>query len=189
MFGGAVEFTGFSPVRDDIEKNIASHCRFIERPKAENDPSLKQIIPYSVVVRNGLLLLLRRFSAQSESRLHDKYSIGVGGHINPSDSGDDVIKGGFERELHEELAIEGSYEVKTIGYVNDEKDDVGSVHFGVVGVVDAAHAKVVVRETDMMEGKFVAFEEARSRMDAMEGWSRILMAAPEVAEAVEGEKG
>ncbi len=74
-FRDAVERTGF----------------FVERSYAERTPALKQVIPYTLVVRQGCsadqpeVFRLTRTKAGGEARLHNKISIGVGGHIEPVD--------------------------------------------------------------------------------------------------------
>jgi predicted NUDIX family phosphoesterase len=77
--------TGFH--RDNIDKllqNIHRFGYFINRSEAENDPSLKQIIPYLLIThQSNDIFMVQRLSTQIEKRLHNKYSIGIGGHINP----------------------------------------------------------------------------------------------------------
>src|SRR3954454_9273568 len=68
---------------------------FRPRPDAEQDPSWKQVIPY-VVLRDGdAIFLMRRTRAGGDERLHDRYSIGIGGHVNPQD---EDVNGGLRRE-------------------------------------------------------------------------------------------
>ena len=47
--------------------------------------------------------LMRRTRAGADARLHDRYSIGVGGHLNP---GDGDLLGGLRREWAEELVAD-----------------------------------------------------------------------------------
>lgn len=151
-----------------------SHC-FVERPRAETDPSLKQIIPYSYLAWDGKIFLLRRYSTQTEARLHHKLSIGVGGHINPGDPGPgSVLEGGAVRELHEEVEIRSPYRLHLEGFLNDESNEVGQVHFGLVYRVALEGGDVEVREKDLMEGQFIPISDLSAHQDAMESWSRIL---------------
>ena len=57
---------------------MADHY-FLPRSRAEYDASVKQIIPYVVIRRGEEYFLLRRLKKQTEARLHDKLSLGVGG--------------------------------------------------------------------------------------------------------------
>jgi predicted NUDIX family phosphoesterase len=124
---------------------IRRHAFFVERRKAEQDSSWKQIIPYVVVTRGDSLLLLERTKRQGEARLHGKLSIGVGGHINPVDENDgkpgDTLLEGLRRELAEELDVSGPAELRAAGFLNDDSTDVGAVRFGLVAVADARRAE------------------------------------------------
>lgn len=155
---------------------IGASARFEDRAAVEEDPSRKQIIPYMVVTDGTEVLLLRRGSRQAEARLHHLYSIGVGGHINPVDGGGaDPVAEGLRRELAEELHVDGEPEVEPLGYLNDESNPVGSVHFGLVYRVTAEPARVRVAEEDRMEGSFVPLEELGRRRSEMETWSQLLV--------------
>lgn len=58
---------------------------FVERPRAEGDPSFKQLIPYLVVAGpGGTLACYPRQGA--EARLHGLWSVGIGGHVDPPDA-------------------------------------------------------------------------------------------------------
>jgi len=152
---------------------------FLERRRAESDSSTKQVIPYCVVTCRGEVLLLHRFSTQEESRLHDKLSIGVGGHINPTDGETDVLEAGLRRELLEELEIEAAWRHEAVGILNDESNDVGSVHFGVVYRVELEEKRARVRERDKMSGEFLGLDALREvwrdARPRFESWSDLLL--------------
>src|SRR5260370_32583771 len=65
---------------------IASKHFFIDRPTAEISPKYRQIIPYVIIRNAGDYFVLVRAPKQSETRLHHKVSLGIGGHINPGHS-------------------------------------------------------------------------------------------------------
>ena len=73
-------------VRDDIFEILHnSDIRWIERQEAEKDAQYKQFIPYVLLKRSdGLFACYQRHG--TEKRLHDKYSAGVGGHIDEPDN-------------------------------------------------------------------------------------------------------
>jgi predicted NUDIX family phosphoesterase len=73
---------------------FANEGTYRRRDEAETDPSWKQVIPYLVLRDRGTLFLMRRTRAGSDARLHERYSIGIGGHLNPDDGG---IDGGLVR--------------------------------------------------------------------------------------------
>ena len=174
--------TGQEPngwARDGLLQRIRERGFFLERRKAEEDSGFKQIIPYCVVRHGGDLFLLRRLPTQGEKRLHNKLSIGVGGHINPVDREGDLLDLGCERELAEEVAIPGKIKKRVVGFINDDATAVGSVHFGVVYRVDLPDREVEVREKGMMEGALTPVSEVR-RMAAggadFETWSALVLA-------------
>lgn len=155
---------------------------FEPRDEVERDPSRKQVIPY-VVVRDGRrIFLMRRTRAGGDERLHDRYSIGVGGHVNP---GDADLAGGLRREWAEEIEAGFEPDFAPLGLLNDDTTEVGAVHLGFVFMVDAAGRPVAVRETHKLEGWFAAPEEIRAVHDHLETWSQIVLDAldPAVPEA------
>lgn len=161
-------------------KRIHENAYFIDRPKAENNPQLKQIIPYIIVTFQDKIYALRRQATQTEKRLHNKYSIGVGGHINPVADGRifGIIEKGLERELHEELSVKCNYEYKLVGYINDDTNDVGKVHFGMVYRLIVKDEKAVsVAEKDMMIGQFMSLPELENLYPALETWSQLVFTA------------
>ncbi len=167
--------------RASTARTIREHGFFVQRETAEHNPDWKQIIPYSILVRDEHVLLMRRLSRGGEKRLHDKLSIGVGGHINPEDIGtsgvSDPVEAGTRREVDEELRVQGTYEIRSIGLLNDDSNPVGAVH---VGWVQVLHVKgsVEIREEDVLEGRLVTPGELReelSRGANFETWSSTLV--------------
>ena len=110
----------------------ATHGRYLDRPAAEDDPTHKQLIPYVVVRDAERVFLMHRTDAGGDPRLHGKASIGVGGHLNPVDEGDDALMSGLRREWLEELEADWEPEFELIGLLNDDSNPVGAVHLGVV---------------------------------------------------------
>jgi predicted NUDIX family phosphoesterase len=167
--------------RVSLEQRIREHGFFVERRHAELDSSFKQVIPYCLVVRGGQVFVMRRLSGGGEARLHGKRSVGVGGHINPVDglgAGDDIVAEGLRREVSEELHIDGPWDVHTVGLLNDDSTDVGSVHVGLVGIV-TTDADVRVRETETLEGEFVSVDQLRRLLvderETFETWSALVL--------------
>src|SRR6202047_3057914 len=60
---------------------------FAPRSAAENDPSLKQIIPYVLISGEGKIFRYTRGKTSGEKRLVAKGSIGIGGHMKEQDEG------------------------------------------------------------------------------------------------------
>ena len=68
---------------DDFVSTVERGGRFEPRAAMERDPSFKQIIPYLVLRDGPRYFLMQRTNAGGDVRLHGRYSIGVGGHLNP----------------------------------------------------------------------------------------------------------
>ena len=149
---------------------VATHGRFEPRASMEADPSFKQIIPY-VVLRDGeRYFLMRRTRAGGDARLHDAWSIGVGGHVNP---GDADLAGGLLREWTEELVADFVPAFRLVGLLNDDTTDVGRVHLGAVYLAEAGGRPVAIRETDKLSGAFATPAQVREVADRLEPWSRL----------------
>ena len=144
---------------------------FRPRDELENDPAWKQIIPYLVVRDARRYLLMRRTRAGGDERLFERYSIGVGGHLNP---GDGDVEGGLRREWAEEIAAAFVPDFSFVGLLNDDEDPVGAVHLGFVYQADAAGRAVAIREADKLTGDFRGPADVAAVVERMESWSRLL---------------
>jgi predicted NUDIX family phosphoesterase len=152
---------------------VGAEAGFRPRGEVEDDPSWKQVIPY-VVLRDGArIFLMRRTRAGGDPRLHERYSIGVGGHVNPADGN---LHGGLLREWQEEIDAAFVPEFRLLGLLNDDTDPVGAVHLGVVYEADAAGRPVAVRETHKLAGEFATLDEVRAVIDRLETWSQLVFA-------------
>jgi predicted NUDIX family phosphoesterase len=156
---------------EGFEALVAREGRFVPRAEAEVDRSLKQVIPYLVLRDGQRYFLMRRTRAGGDARLHDRYSIGVGGHLNP---GDGDLAGGLRREWREELVADFDPEFDLIGLLNDDTTDVGSVHLGAVYVADAAGLPVAIREVEKLSGHFASPAEVGEVLDRLETWSALV---------------
>ena len=159
---------------DNLRRAVASHGRYLERTAAEDDPTHKQLIPYVVVQDDASVFLMQRTDAGGDARLHGKASIGVGGHLNPVDEGEDALIAGLHREWAEELEADWEPEFRLIGLLNDDSNPVGAVHLGVVFAVQADGRPVDVRERDKLTGAFADANEVASAWDRLESWSQLV---------------
>lgn len=150
---------------------IARRGRFAPRTQMESDPRWKQVIPYLVLRDGERFFLMRRSRAGTDARLHERYSIGIGGHLNP---GDADLTGGLAREWAEELDAAFVPGFRLLGLLNDDETDVGQVHVGVVFVAEAGGRPVAVRETEKLEGRFAAPSDVVAVRDRMESWSQLV---------------
>ena len=159
---------------------VAAHGRFEDRAAMERDPVFKQVIPYLVLRDGDAYFLMRRTRAGGDARLHDRWSIGVGGHLNPGDEG---LAGGLRREWREELVADFEPSFTPFALLNDDTTDVGAVHLGVVVLADAGGRPVAVRETDKLSGTFASPSEVAAGAEQLETWSRIVFDALQASPA------
>ena len=169
---------GWTGVRTDgVEAFLAAvdgEGRFEPRAAMEVDPSFKQVIPYLVLRDGERYFLMRRTRAGGDARLHDRWSIGVGGHLNP---GDGDVLGGLRREWREEVVADFEPAFEPIGLLNDDTTPVGQVHLGLVYLADARGRPVAIREVDKLSGAFEPTDRVREVRDAMESWSSLVFDA------------
>jgi predicted NUDIX family phosphoesterase len=154
-----------------FEGIVARDGEFRLRAEVEVDRTWKQVIPYLVLRDRVLYFLMRRTRAGGDVRLHDRWSIGVGGHLNP---GDGDLAGGLRREWREEVVADFDPDFRLIGLLNDDTTDVGSVHVGAVYVADAAGREVAIRETDKLAGAFAKPAEVAAVFAQLESWSALV---------------
>jgi predicted NUDIX family phosphoesterase len=175
---GGCEFRGLrrtdADALSDLRAAVARNGRYMPRPAAEDDPAHKQLIPYVVVRDADRVFLMERTDAGGDARLHRKASIGVGGHLNPVDAGEEPLMAGLRREWREELVAGWEPLFRLAGLLNDDTNPVGAVHLGVVFEVEAAGRPVSVRETHKLSGRFVPRSELTAAWERMETWSQLV---------------
>jgi predicted NUDIX family phosphoesterase len=166
-------------VEQALEKLLdPSRHFFMDRAEAEEDPSHKQLIPYCIFKHGDRLLHYTRGKSGGENRLHAKLSVGVGGHINPVDTGEGRTGRGayfaaVEREIEEELHLPGGYEQRIIALLNDDSNPVGEVHLGVVHLVELPDGSVTSNEDALAELSFSSIEDLNGSLyDRLETWSQ-----------------
>ena len=150
---------------------------FTPRGPAEQNPELKQIIPYVLLVHGDSIFHYVRGKKAGEQRLVAKGSIGIGGHMNDGDEGlfaldREAYNVAVQREVAEEVFIETKFTNHVVALLNDDSNEVGQVHLGVVHIfrLDAPAARK--RESVITEAGFVPIAELRQRQDALETWSQ-----------------
>jgi predicted NUDIX family phosphoesterase len=143
---------------------------FRPRNEVETDETWIQLIPYFTIdltipeqkaipcenmehyqyrPKTRKILSYTRSAKSGESRLHNKRSIGFGGHVNDLDHAYatkssyypeivfcETIRQGLNRELSEELSVDWNHcacsSMRYSGLIYDPTTDVGKVHLGVV---------------------------------------------------------
>lgn len=182
------ELGSFQGLTTDTDRYIStlldpSNNFFMDRETAEDDPSHKQIIPYSLFRYRGSYLHYVRGKSGGESRLHAQGSLGIGGHINPVDERADPLgratyMAGVAREIDEELALPSQPEQQIVALLNDDSNAVGRVHLGFVHLFDLESEEAQAREDALSELQFKSTADLRGPLyDTLESWSRFCVDA------------
>lgn len=167
----------------EITKN--ENTFFIERSFAENEPSFKQLIPYCILIyydhKNQITIFnYQRTKKAGETRLHDKRSIGVGGHINPIDENGEVSKyeAGLLREVEEEVGAVKFDGNLIAGLIYDDSNDVGKVHFGIAHfLVFDTKPDVKLKEEALTDPRWSSIMQLQHDIEQYENWSKLIINA------------
>jgi predicted NUDIX family phosphoesterase len=175
-------FQGFRP---DVDRYLPiildqKNNSFQPRAQAETNPNFKQIIPYVVVTDGKSILHYVRGKKAGEQRLVAKGSIGIGGHINDEDHslfavGLQAFQDAVRREVCEELSVQGAFDARPVGLINDDSTEVGKVHFGIVHVLFRAPEQVKKNEQVITQVEFVPIEQLKAKREQMETWSQLCL--------------
>lgn len=155
----------------------ARHFQFVPRGQAEEDPGLKQLIPYVVLKHGDRVFQYTRGQGGGEKRLRALRSVGIGGHINPIDHAADEhpYRAGMLREVAEEVTLGSAYQETCLGFINDDATPVGQVHLGIVHVFELETPAVERREADVTRAGFAAIATLLDEIDTFETWSQFVL--------------
>ena len=162
--------------KDKIFQFVLNNYTFMERQEAEYNYNYKQVIPYIIINCDCDFLLLKRTKKQTEKRLHDKYSLGIGGHINPSQSNkyENIIMEGLYKELNEEIHCPDLNEFSFKGILYDDSTNVSKVHLGMVFVAVLNTPEFEILEPHKMTASWVERDRLGDYYDGFESWSKII---------------
>lgn len=180
-FRAAGYFHGFRAADPVYLAALLDPAGFSFRPRSdvETDPAFKQLIPYVVLRCGADLFHYRRGAAGTEKRLTALRSVGIGGHISEADAagGDNAYRTGMLRELSEEVEIGCEWSERLHGFINDDRTFVGSVHLGVVHLLELESAAVRAREDALAGTGFAPLAELVAERDEFETWSQFVFDA------------
>lgn len=154
--------------------NPANHS-YLKRKDAETNPAFKQLIPYALLHCGNDVFVYRRGKLLAEKRLLGNYSLGIGGHISVTDPGlfGTKYEDGLKREIHEEVVIESPYTQRIVALINDDSNEVGKVHFGIVHALALEKPLVKPREKSINETQFLDIGKIQKDIEGFENWSKI----------------
>lgn len=177
-------FQGFTSHVERYIPGVFSPEKISFRPRreVERDPDFKQLIPYVVIAHltgdNGWSVYhYTRGVGQGESRLRQKRSVGIGGHVSRCDAEKegDVFYRALLREVGEEVAINCPFESECVGLINDDLTEVGRVHLGIVYRFRVRTREVFPRERDVIGHGFATPEELVKNWSEFETWSQLVL--------------
>lgn len=159
------EFTGFLPLGEyDFLSVILRNIEYRERNDAlEHDNAWQQPIPYVWLVKPSTkqVFLYKRAVTGGESRLHNRYSGGIGGHIDKDteEGSANPIQDAMMRELHEEVVMQDYPTPQIVGFLKYHSG-VEDVHFGIVALAETE--EIPTPADGMAEGRFYTVQEVEA---------------------------
>lgn len=153
---------------------IASHQEYQPRSIMELDQNYKQIIPYMIFKYADHYFMMQRTATTSEQRLKNKYSLGIGGHVRQQDVVGNDLMVWAQREFHEEILYHGSMKVTPLGVLNDDSNEVGKVHLGLVLLLEGNSADIAVK-SELKSGQLLTLSECQAYYDHLESWSKYVV--------------
>lgn len=156
-------------------KNIEKDGTFICRNDAEENNSIQQLIPYTIIF-NKNMDVYTSYRIDGDKRLNNVYSLGFGGHINPKDNSyidKSLIFNAAKRELEEEVNIKIIYEKLFLGTVRDLSSNTKE-HLGFIFAIKTNN-NVSIREKDKQKGKWMTIKDLYNKYYLFESWSRFII--------------
>jgi predicted NUDIX family phosphoesterase len=187
LFNNEVDaFQGFKLADSniDFENRILSNYSFKRRGDMESDKNYKQPISYCIIANldKHKFFLYQRDSKNADPRITSNWSWGVGGHIEKIDIAPDAnpLYTSMLREISEEVFIDGKIlGTKLLGYVNDDSNDIGSVHFGLLYLLETDADIVRLNSNEIQKAEMVSPAKLEllcaDETCGIDTWSRIAM--------------
>lgn len=179
----------YTTQESNFESKILENFEFMVRGDAEKNTNFKQPITYAIVLNeeNDIFVYIRgdKNSAAGDARLHDKLSIWVGWHLERED--EDVtnpLRDCLARELEEEINLktENITEIFPIGYINDDRNEVGEVHIWVSYIVKTKNFTPKMEDGELAQWAFYSYQELNNMIQSeeynVETWTQLL--TPEI---------
>ena len=173
---------------EKLRRRILNNLESVARSAAEKDYNFKQLVIYAVIKCGDLFLTYRRTPKTGEKRLRNRYSMGIGGHVNiddtaqltlfDSDGREGFLVEALWREVNEEVSIKSEVlsEPQMICFINDDSSDVDKVHFGTVWLIRIGKPEVSLKkEKGIGKLEFLDLPHLQREKEKFEGWSQLLI--------------
>jgi len=189
IFNNSSFFRGFKK-DETIFKNILNNLQWLRRGDAEVDFTRKQPIWYWVLYNpdiDSFYLYKREDNTKNgkngETRLNNKYSLGLGGHIEKQDIKNikrNVLEDSLLREVEEEVGMNGTIKgTKFVGLINSDATEVDDVHIGVLYIIETDATEAKPKDGEIAFWNFVKKKDilkaVREDNGELEEWSRIIL--------------
>jgi len=122
----------------DYYANLAQdNAEWMRRDDAELDEEHQQVIPWLIFRWNDYYLEIKKGQEGPHTRLYNKYSLGFGGHVFKHEF-DKVgnLSNWIKERFLQEMDYKENLQVSTLGVVNDNTDELGHTHFGIVYLIE-----------------------------------------------------
>lgn len=197
-------------VHEMVGTKEAFQFAMLPRSKAEEMPQYRQPIGYTLVVRDGKVLVARRTKKGGEGKLHERVHVGFGGHCNrsPSQLAPEsppnahwglvrTLRLEAEREMEEELGLLVHHDFlwanhsMPLALIHSSFNEVSTVHLAVVMVaVLRSGAEINQGDGHSVDMEFCNADQLRMRLPSMERWSQLItediLADGQIGKAVQG---
>lgn len=170
------KFGYFQGLSFEIDKYLkqfskSENYELLDRTHAESNFDFKQLVIFAILrYRNKIVVF-----EQEDELGHMKYSLAIGGHISKRDLGGShpFYYEALRREINEEMKIKGGYTPKIVAIINDDIDEGGKLHLGIVFNVLLNRKKLKSKQDLIKMIKFMTPSELKKNLDLFENWGRI----------------
>lgn len=156
---------------------IVQHQESLPRHLAEKDASYKQIISYMIFTFDSKIFIMQRKNKLNEQNLANKLSVGIGGHMTQEDIQGETLFDWISREFEEEVSYEGNLAMHTLGFLNDDSNEVGKKHIGLVVLLKGDNGNITIKGDEHKSGQLMSMEECFDKFEQFESWSQLILKA------------
>ena len=156
---------------EDAEKvttvsEIDSMAGYLTRSdELEENTLVRQVIPYVIVRRNGMVLSYQRKG--QEDRLHAFRSIGIGGHVDFPET----VESGLVREMEEEIGVTVDFDrLKHLGFIRMSDSPVNKVHLCVIYSYDLGDDDFTPNEDEILDPQWINMISDQYEPWSIEAW-------------------